>query len=102
MSKRIYADVSPDETRPGLSERFEVRFSAPVSGDWLLQLIDAALEKVSQGSHDLGNWESHKGLVCDHDLFCDDCGRVKCVYNMKHTRLYGYQCYCGSHSWSSK
>jgi len=47
MRKRIYVEVSPDETHPGLSERFEVRFSAPVSGDWLLQVIDRELQDIA-------------------------------------------------------
>ena len=37
--------------------------------------------------------------ICNHQEVCTKCGRVKCIYNMKHTRLYGYVCMCGEQDW---
>lgn len=41
-------------------------------------------------------------MVCRHDLYCVECGRPRCVKQMRHTRLHGYQCFCGSMMWQEK
>lgn len=39
------------------------------------------------------------GLICRHDEVCSRCGNPHCIKYMRHTRLYGYQCHCGSSEW---
>ena len=43
--------------------------------------------------------EHKRSILCDHHLVCARCKRVRCIENMVHTRLYGYQCVCGSSEW---
>lgn len=57
MAERIYVDVGPlldDSSDTNLTvdgnnllcDRFEVRFTKPVSGEWLIRLIDKTLEEA--------------------------------------------------------
>lgn len=38
---------------------------------------------------------------CDHMQVCKKCSRARCVRNMRHSRLNGYECVCGSQEWRS-
>lgn len=43
--------------------------------------------------------ECHGTLICNHDEVCSRCGRARCVSTMRHTRLNGYECFCGGREW---
>lgn len=40
-----------------------------------------------------------ENLLYDENMLCVRCGRPKTIQNMKHSRLYGRMCMCGSQEW---
>lgn len=51
------------------------------------------IEIVAKGIEEaIGKWNT---------LVCVRCGRQKTLANIKHTRLYGIMCVCGSQEWKA-
>lgn len=57
------------------------------------KLLDLFIEIVAKGIEEvIGKWNT---------LVCSRCGRQKALANIKHTRLYGIMCVCGSQEWKA-
>lgn len=51
------------------------------------------IEIVAKGIEEaIGKWNT---------LVCSRCGRQKTLANIRHTRLYGIMCVCGSQEWKA-